>query len=312
MSRTRAGVLTGLALAGTAAVDWITGTGIWLTLVYLLLTQFAAWTLGRRWGYATAFGCMLAIVAANGLQPFHPVPPGHFSYAAAAWNIVSRSAVLAIVAAVVSGLRRTLEAERQRSTTDPLTGALNKAGFTAAMAQAVARARRSGEALALLYIDLDGFKGVNDRFGHAAGDDVLRAFTAGAAQTLRAGDVFARIGGDEFVALLSLPDPQCGEKVTTLIHERLSLRLKATGHAVGCSAGAVIMTADQAPESTGEMMHLADQLMYEVKRNGKGGVRIARADLTGSVLRQAFPPSPSSSAFDSLLRALDAPARKAA
>ncbi len=86
--------------------------------------------------------------------------------------------------------------------TDPLTGVLNRRGFERELKRSLAYLKRYDASAALLYVDLDGFKAINDRHGHAAGDAVLRAVAMVIARHVRASDVVARIGGDEFVVLL--------------------------------------------------------------------------------------------------------------
>src|SRR5262249_6136679 len=86
--------------------------------------------------------------------------------------------------------------------TDPLTGCLNRRGLDQAIAREIARSGRSGSELSVLAIDLDHFKAINDTYGHVAGDIVLREFGALLAHAARAGDIVARAGGEEFLALL--------------------------------------------------------------------------------------------------------------
>ncbi len=88
------------------------------------------------------------------------------------------------------------------SRTDPLTGSLNRRGFREIFEQVLARGRRTGEDVAFVLIDLDDFKGINDRDGHQAGDEILRWVATRLQAELRGGDVVARIGGDEFALLM--------------------------------------------------------------------------------------------------------------
>ena len=93
---------------------------------------------------------------------------------------------------------------RKLALVDQLTGALNRRGFQSRASAELSRARRHGQEFTLIYLDLDGFKQVNDNLGHAAGDVVLRRAAISMGATLRGEDVLARVGGDEFVALLGL------------------------------------------------------------------------------------------------------------
>jgi diguanylate cyclase (GGDEF)-like protein len=154
----------------------------------------------------------------------------------------------------------------------------------------VAQAQRRGDSLVVAYIDLDGFKGVNDGFGHAAGDMLLRQFAESAVGAIRAHDLFARIGGDEFIALLTVASCPQGDTAAERLHDRLSRILRDIGHDVTCSVGALVLDSRQVtlPE---RMIEAADELMYEVKHSGKNALRIARADLQPGAL-EAFIPAP--------------------
>jgi diguanylate cyclase (GGDEF)-like protein len=158
-----------------------------------------------------------------------------------------------------------------------LTGVLNKASFHERMASAIAAARGTSRAFILCYMDLDGFKLVNDRHGHSAGDEILRVFAKGSVDAIREGDLFARIGGDEFVALLTIPEAESGDHIAALVHRRISGVLAKTGLPVGCSMGALVATAEQL-EPLEAAIQFADSLMYEVKRSGKAALRVGRVD----------------------------------
>ena len=121
-------------------------------------------------------------------------------------------------------LRRELEASRARIAElearvdiDPLTDILNRRGFERELKRSLAYVKRYGTSAALLYVDLDDFKPVNDRHGHAAGDAVLKAIAAALVRNVRASDVVARIGGDEFAVLLwNVSGPDAAAKAAAL------------------------------------------------------------------------------------------------
>jgi diguanylate cyclase (GGDEF)-like protein len=113
------------------------------------------------------------------------------------------------LAAEVDALAAQLEVSRARISElearidiDPLTDILNRRGFERELKRSLAYVKRYGTSVALVYVDLDGFKPVNDHHGHAAGDTVLKAIAAALVRNVRASDVVARIGGDEFAVLL--------------------------------------------------------------------------------------------------------------
>lgn len=144
----------------------------------------------------------------------------------------------------------------ERARRDPLTGLLNHRAFHARLAEETARARRYRGRLALVALDLDRFKELNDREGHAEGDRHLRAFAAALASTLRETDAAGRLGGDEFAALLLEAD---GETVRAFL-ERLTDRI---GGEIAVSAGVACLPGDGiAPE---QLLAAADGRLYAEK-----------------------------------------------
>jgi diguanylate cyclase (GGDEF)-like protein/PAS domain S-box-containing protein len=161
----------------------------------------------------------------------------------------------------------------QIATHDPLTGLRNRRALTERLAQAVLRAKRNTTTLALLFIDLDGFKRVNDVYGHGPGDEVLCEVARRLLNVVRQTDVVARLGGDEFVMLAEY---EVSTESINAMCERIMLSLTAPcrfegGEAiVGASIG--IALCPQAADDAVELMRIADAAMYEAKRAGKGRV----------------------------------------
>jgi diguanylate cyclase (GGDEF)-like protein len=169
--------------------------------------------------------------------------------------------------------RRARDAAIRMSTVDSLTGLYNRTFFFSALEREIARGDRSGRAFCLVMLDLDDLKAVNDRFGHVAGDQVLRSV----ADTIKGGvrkiDVAARYGGDEFVALLPETDPTGG----WVLAEKIRLTVAEQGMGVDptptVSVGVVSYPADG--RSADALLVSADRAMYASKRGGKN--RVARA-----------------------------------
>ncbi len=271
-----------LSLSVTAALDFATGTQATLMFLYLLIAGGAAWSFGERKGLL--FACLIAATSAAIRHFQYAQSPEHaVATATELWNIFARLLTTSMVVVLVSGMRTALRMERWRASTDGLTGVLNKASFQDRMARRVARMRGTDAGLILCYMDLDGFKQVNDRHGHSAGDDILRVFANAAVDAIREDDLFARIGGDEFVALLGIPTTADGDHVASLVHRRISGILGKTGLPVSCSMGALVATADQL-EPIEAAVQLADSLMYEVKRSGKAALRVGRIDPKQSLI----------------------------
>ena len=132
-----------------------------------------------------------------------------------------------------------------------------------------ARARRTGHALSLSYLDLDGFKSINDERGHDEGDRVLKAVAEVLRDAVRVTDTAARLGGDEFAVLLPETGLEQARVVVRKLRERLLARMEAEGWPVTVSIGTVSYA--RAPASVDELVSRADELMYGVKKSGKNG-----------------------------------------
>jgi diguanylate cyclase (GGDEF)-like protein/putative nucleotidyltransferase with HDIG domain len=168
--------------------------------------------------------------------------------------------------------------------TDPLTGLLNRRGFEEAFDVEIERARRADRGLSVIVGDLDRFKEVNDRFGHAAGDEALRHVGAAIGETKRSWDIAARIGGEEFAVLA----PDTDEHGAYVLAERLRLEIEEAFE----PAGAGELTASFGIVSfpihgqTGEaLLQAADQALYAAKRLGRNRAVISSAEVPGILAR---------------------------
>src|SRR5207245_1247959 len=131
-----------------------------------------------------------------------------------------RVAVRSFAVLVISSLQRSLGRERELARIDPLSGVSNRRGLHERAAIEVARARRTSEPLSMVYLDIDDFKALNDRFGHAAGDEVLRQLGRTLVEETRESDVVARMGGDEFVLVLPNTKEDGAEVVLEKVRDR--------------------------------------------------------------------------------------------
>jgi diguanylate cyclase (GGDEF)-like protein len=148
---------------------------------------------------------------------------------------------------------------------DPLTVLYNRRYFLSALADRIARVSRYGEGAAILYIDVDGLKQVNDRLGHAAGDAVLVAIAACLRSETRESDVVARIGGDEFALLIDHVDASTAEaKMRALQHSVSAAPCIHDGGSVALSATFGMATIG-AQDSADALLHRADTAMYRAK-----------------------------------------------
>lgn len=274
LDRRQAWLAVSIAFAIAVCADWLTGPSVSLTIGYLFVDCLAAWTLRERVGVAIVLSSVAIGSWINGFGYIPSVDQTGVTTAIAIWNTATRAASAIMIVLMVATLRHTIDSERWRASTDYLTRSLNGGAFRSQIERVARSRRRQGATLLLLYMDLDGFKAVNDRHGHAAGDAVLRRFADEARARMRADDLFARLGGDEFCALLAIEPDALPEQVAESLHARLSEALRATGHAVTCSMGAVVVDA-AAADDTERLLKLADEAMLEVKRSGKDAIRIA-------------------------------------
>jgi len=150
---------------------------------------------------------------------------------------------------------------------DPLTALPNRRLFSDRLDQALKKAKRNGEQAAILYLDLDDFKPVNDLYGHDTGDRVLQEVALRIQSCVRAVDTVARIGGDEFVVMLEdIENREAARKVARKIKDEICEPILVFGHVcrVGLSIGVSLYPADG--DDSYNLVKIADQNMYEVKR----------------------------------------------
>ena len=181
---------------------------------------------------------------------------------------------------------------------DPLTALPNRALLTDRLSQMIVQAKRRCAPVAVLFIDLDGFKGINDTLGHAGGDELLKEVAVRLQSAVRTGDTVARISGDEFaIVLADLVRPEDAALVAQKVIERLAESIYAQGAEVfvTASVGLAAFPADGADAET--LINAADAAMYRVKQSGRNSYQFFTADINqrsrarvqlGSELRRAL------------------------
>jgi diguanylate cyclase (GGDEF)-like protein/PAS domain S-box-containing protein len=180
---------------------------------------------------------------------------------------------------VVRDLYRQLE---QQAVTDALTGLLNRRGFYQAVEGLLLRNDQAGRFLVLLYLDLDGFKRVNDSLGHDAGDQVLLWVSQQLKDCMRPYDVLARMGGDEFTVVIDgLDFPEQAAKVAEKLIERISARRQVDGLDVTLGASIGIATYPDCGSNLDGLLRAADIAMYEAKRAGRQQYRFYDQEMNG-------------------------------
>jgi diguanylate cyclase (GGDEF)-like protein len=247
-------VLLIAAVTAGAAVVVGGGSGFWLCIPAGLLV--AARSSDRTHTAAGIGIVVMAAAAPDLLLSNHPLPdPGLVLL------------VLLLSLAVLLVVRERLEQEvgrlRQSALSDPLTGIANRRSLLTRIEYEITRHARARRGFALVMIDLDGFKQLNDRFGHPAGDDLLRDLAGALQHTIRAQDTVARIGGDEFCVLAPETEAQ---GIARLEHRVLRAVAGVTAgvDALRASVGTATFPADgRSPEA---LLQAADQRMFEAKR----------------------------------------------
>ena len=257
-------------VAVIAAFDRWTGPELSFGVFYLLPVAACAW-----WGGFSP-GILLAVAAACAWCGVDLAENPAASSAALLWNGVTRFGTLALVASLAARVHAGVRRERWLARTDTLTGAANGRYFYEAVAAASERASQSGTPLTLAYLDLDNFKQVNDKLGHATGDAVLTGIAAAVQVALGGSGLLARLGGDEFAVLIPTLNPDEAGALLARVHRRVAGEAARQGWPVGVSVGAV--TFRRPSPDIDRMIQQADALMYAAKRAGKGRVEHAAAD----------------------------------
>lgn len=272
-----------VALVCTGWLDFATGGDLAFQLVYLLVVCAVAWHTSLAWGVVTA--TLSGVVWTLALVPFRTLDqfPMVAANAVSRWIVFLASAYLVhrlhVTQAQLSRLNEKLECALERESslarTDPVTGLFNRRGFTELAARELARVARSGEAIAIAYLDLDNFKALNDRYGHDRGDRCLSDVAQALSQTVRQTDVAARLGGDEFALLL----PSTHDKDARVACQRVQMALRSAlapyrSARVSASIGLVIF--ERAPAGAADLLRQADAAMYAAKRGGKGRVHVVQ------------------------------------
>ena len=260
-----------LRLAGyvllTLLVYWVNAVtpstarfGILYTIPVLLVT----WTEGLAWGILLAAATTVFREATAWVQMLADTP--------LQWRILNGLAYLAVLGVAMAGLQSLRRSQAQLArlvTQDQLTNVLNARAFADRLGQELDRNRRYPRALALMYMDLDNFKVINDTHGHQTGDAVLRLVADAMRSSVRQADVVGRLGGDEFAVLMPETDAALADAAAKRLIAGLRNVFKGTPN-VTASIGVVACTATDA--STDDLLRRADQAMYDAKKSGKDRV----------------------------------------
>jgi diguanylate cyclase (GGDEF)-like protein len=269
----RRGVLAGAGIYLCACLFALMKRPDFAVLPYFLFAiLIATWNAGGRWGAAFALFGMGAQLVVNALTP----APAH-----SLWQLVFADINLLVVCAAVAfltaHLRSLYEREHDTARIDHLTRVLNRKGFEERLEHEIARHERNNQVFCVASLDCDGFKAVNDRFGHAEGDLLLKAIARTTLATVRRSDIVSRLGGDEFTVLFPETNAAQGLIAISKLHDALNV-LVGERWGVTFSVGQAIF--QELPSSAYTAMGFADALMYRAKRAGKNSAVAAEFGTT--------------------------------
>jgi len=254
-------------VALTLLVYWanaVTPPDARLGILYMIPVLLVTWTDGVIWGIV--FG--IASITLREAIAWSQMP----ATTELAWRVANGAAYVAVVAVAMAGLQRLRRSQAQLAQLviqDQLTQVLNARAFADRLSEELDRNRRYPRPLALLYMDLDNFKIINDTHGHQTGDAVLRLVADAMRSSVRHSDIVGRLGGDEFAVLMPETDAQLADAAAKRLVAGLRNVFQGTPN-VTASIGVVSCTSTDA--STDDVLRRADQAMYDAKKMGKDRV----------------------------------------
>jgi diguanylate cyclase (GGDEF)-like protein len=257
--------------------------GAAIVAIYAAMTATELWgerrrALQRRWPAVAVpvlhgFVLMLPILLGGLLHPHDRAFAGSVWVTAFAVELVLYSVgTVFLIFMLVS--ERAVAVHKNAASVDPLTGMFNRRGFSEACARVIERESTAGRPVTVLIFDIDHFKSINDRFGHPAGDEILKLFSAVVVNSLRISDLSGRIGGEEFAALLPCPLEE-----GVIVAERVREAFEASG--IVCEEGPVDTTVSigvaggPAGTELEVLLAAADTALYQAKRSGRNRVQAA-------------------------------------
>ncbi len=258
-------LISGFVLAiSIGAIRYLTGPELALSLFYLIPITLVTWKVGRGAGIFISVTSAVSWLLADLLMLYefsNPIIPF--------LNETFRLIVFLVITYALFETKKLLESQKALARTDSLTGIANRRAFFELAQIELQKARRFKHPISILYLDLDNFKNINDRFGHHTGDSLLCLVAANIEKSIRETDTIARFGGDEFVIMLS--ETKSSYSVAIKIQKKLLKIVKNKKWPVTFSIGAV--TFKRPPRNVDELIKTADSLMYSAKEKGKNMIQ---------------------------------------
>ncbi|RLG68498.1 MAG: GGDEF domain-containing protein [Methanobacteriota archaeon] len=245
---------------------YLTGPEWSVSLFYLFPIFMVTWFAGREAGILISIISTLSWLAAD-LLMIHSFSSSLVPYLNEAFRLIT----FLVITFILSGLKDALENQKNLAMTDPLTGIANRRAFLELASIEINRARRFKRPFSLMYMDIDDFKIINDSFGHAIGDILLRKVAETIKNNTRAIDITARLGGDEFAILLPETGVGSSYAVACKLRTELSALAQENGWPATFSIG--VITFNRIPSNIDEATKKVDLLMYSGKQAGKNAIK---------------------------------------
>ena len=257
-----------ILIAVVGLIDWQIGYEIGFSVFYVLPIALVTWYTNSYFGFAASVLSALAWAAAD-------LATGHVysSTLIPVWNALIRVLFFVLITMLLAALRQALRREAELARIDYLTGAYNSRFFYELTQMELQRFQRYRRPFTMAYIDLDNFKTVNDQFGHSIGDQVLRMVVSTIKSHIRRTDILSRLGGDEFALLLPETGQESARIVLSSIQISMLEKMQDNRWPVTFSIG--VITCQVAPSTIDEIVKIADELMYQVKGEGKNAVKFS-------------------------------------
>jgi len=261
-------IVIGIGITMAIAIEWVdylTPSEMSFELFYLIPICLFVWYIGKWVGIGVAFAAVFSWWMTHYVIG-STYSKAHFLY----WDIFVRIFFFLLVILLLSSLKTALNRANELSRTDDTTGVANRRYLIEILGAELKRAQRYHHPISIAYLDLDNFKEINDRFGHSAGDLLLKQVAGLIKSQIRSVDLVARLGGDEFGIILPETGSDTIKGIFEKIQESLNQSLKEGKFPLTLSIGVVTCYDPFIPED--RLLQEADQLMYFSKKNGKNQI----------------------------------------
>ena len=267
VSKLKINIIVSLLVAVLFVTDYLTGSELAFSIFYLIPITLSTVFGNKKIGYIYSVVCSIAWITADLLAKNH-----YSSILIPIWNTLVRLSYFSFHTSILSSLIEANKEMHQMAQRDPLTNTANWRYFEEYSNRKIKEAVRENKTIALIYMDVDNFKEINDVLGHSIGDEVLKETAMGMNGAIRPQDIAARLGGDEFALLLYSVNKEEVKEIIQRMKGLIQEQLEKNGWKITFSIGAVVFNV--LPSTIGPMIKRVDEVMYEVKRNGKDNIKI--------------------------------------